>query len=179
MKADIIKNTTDLIESLIKENQETKERLQQQLKAAEAQRDHAEVAIKDAVQSVDIEQHHKLHDEYRRVCDDIELYRAKLESLDHDPMMTSEDYKKALDEITTYRRNRILNLRKRVAAHFKDIQEMYDKELAVYNEIGSLLSKLRTVIMRDNSINVDTLDPALSDLMFLLSRAAAKRFYED
>lgn len=180
MRTDIIKKNADQIEKLIKDNQETKERLQQKLAEAEELHSQLEAAISDAIQRMNAEEHHKLSDENRRVCDDIAMYRAKLESLERDPMMTKEAYQETLDAIITYRDNRIKSLRKRAGAHLKDIQEMYDKERALFEEANAALADLRKTVMRETRVFIEMDDTGtLGDLGYILSRESTKRLISD
>lgn len=180
MKSDIITKTAGTVEKLLRENEEAKARTQQLFDESTEKLALLEDEIKAAAVQMDADQHHKLSDEYRRTSDNIAMYKAKLESLDTDPLMQQDEYQKLIDDIIAYRNNRIKNLRKRAGARIKELREMYDKENEMFSDANAVLSDLRKKIMRDDRVYLENdTTGTMQNLLVVLRLGAAQQLEKE
>lgn len=180
MKNNVIQKAAETAEKLILKNKEAKALTRHLLDEATEKLAQLEEQIKVAAVEMDAERHHKLSDEYRRTNDNIEMYRAKLESLDSDPLMPQDECQKLIDEIIAYRNNRIKNLRKRAGERIKELREMYNKENEMFSDATAVLGDLRKAIMRDDRVLIETdTTGTMQNLLAVIRLGAAQQLEKD
>ena len=122
MKADAIKATLERVAELSQERDDTKQRLIKQIEESENRSAALKVSISDTIDSMNIDEHHKLSEEYRRSCDELELLRKKLDRINTLPFISEEEYSQLVEQINEYERNCIKKLQQKVAIRFKEIK---------------------------------------------------------